>query len=495
MNNCPTFSLADLPKDRQFVLTQRQIVAIEQAELARGAPLMERAGRACADLIRQLYPELKKCFIAAGSGNNGGDAWVCARHLAQAGVELFSYVDSEPRSPMAHEAWQACREFPLKEQSRTEPISGEVELIVDGLLGSGLQGEPRGEACDLIQAMNAASVPIVAIDLPSGISGDGDFSAKVDVCATHTLSYLALKPGLFTPRGFARCGQVWFCALGAADELYREHAPAYHLAISPPCLTRAPDVHKGSFGQVWVVGGQGVQEGDSMAGASLLCARASLRMGCGLARIFTHSDHVNSLPAALPDCIYADALADFPNLSKHVVVVLGSGLGQSSWSRQVFAKTIALSTAMVIDADGLNVLAEDKTWRTQLIDKTTVLTPHPREAARLLAVDSQTIQHDRHAAVMELAKQYQSIVVLKGRGSLISDGQTVHLCPFGNPAMAVAGMGDVLAGMIGSLLAQGVPPLSAAAQAVALHALTGDELFHRFRWGLIASDLCEALRF
>ena len=283
--------------------------------------------------------------------------------------------------------------------------------------------------------------------------------------------------------------------LGLGQSFYGAVPHWYELATAVPRLHRRPDSHKGDCGCVWIIGGQGLSEGASMAGAVLLAARAAARGGCGLVRVFSHSDHAGLLATDFRDAIYHDALAGWPAGRDHpgTVGVLGPGLGRSRWSDAVFASAIQLPGPMVIDADGLNILAAQA--GTQAHASQWIITPHPKEAARLLDVSTEQIQHDRFKAAVALAKRYNCIAVLKGHATIISDGERMALCPYGNPGMSCAGMGDVLSGIIAALLAQGLKPYDACTQGVALHARTADRLATLGKGqSLTASDVAEAIR-
>jgi hydroxyethylthiazole kinase-like uncharacterized protein yjeF len=389
---------------------------LEARALAARPDLMQDAGLAVAKLALALRRGTGPVWVVCGPGNNGGDGRVAARLLAQQGVPVS----------LAAEA------------------PSDTALVIDALLGIGLNRAPGAALDARIAAMQACGAPILAIDLPSGLLADtGQPAGARAVRADHTLTLLTLKPGLFTGEGRAHAGQIWFDDLGvAADE------PASADLLGPTAApVRSPTAHKGSHGQVLVVGGA-----PGMQGAARLAARAAL--ACGAGRVYVDLIGAAGTEVADPDRpeLMRGGLDGLPE----AIGVIGCGAGET-----IAAALPALLAALprvVLDADALNAIAADPALQGLLRARaagTTLITPHPLEAARLLGCDTTSVQADRLAAAAQLASRLACTVVLKGAGSVIaSPGQRPAINPSGGPALATAGSGDVLAGWLGGLWAQ-----------------------------------------
>ncbi|MDH3994384.1 MAG: NAD(P)H-hydrate dehydratase, partial [Gammaproteobacteria bacterium] len=368
-------------------------------------------------------------------------------------------------------------------------------VIVDALLGTGLGGEVRGAYCAAIEAINASGVPVLAVDIPSGLCSDTGKVLGVAVRAELTVTFIGLKRGLFTLDAADHTGAVYFTDLAVPEEVYRQVAcDSYRLELQA-LLERLPPrpatAHKGFYGTVLVVGGD-----HGMAGAAVLAAEAALRCGAGLVRVATRPEHVAALVARTPEAMpigvsSGQELAVL--LDSADVLVVGPGLGQSAWSEQLFQVAAASGKPMVLDADGLNLLAAGR-GIAEAPRGNWALTPHPGEAARLLGSSTSAVQADRFAAVRALEQAYGGVVVLKGNGSLIAGDQQVLLSDYGNPGMASGGMGDVLSGVIGALMAQQLPTLEAAALGVCLHGAAADLAAEDGQRGLLATDLIPRMR-
>ena len=388
---------------------------IEARALTHSPDLMARAGLAVAKLALALRRGDGPVWVACGPGNNGGDGRVAAQRLAEAGVAV--HVD--------HDA----------------PVH--PSLVIDALLGLGLNRAPSAALLATMAAMQACGAPILAVDLPSGLLADtGQPAGERAVSADHTLTLLTLKPGLFTGEGRAHAGRLWFDDLGIAPD----EAPTADLLGPSPAPRRAPTSHKGSHGQVLVVGGA-----PGMQGAARLAARAAL--ACGAGRVYLD---LLGQPAAEPADpgrpeLMRGTLAELPQ----AVGVVGCGAGPGIATA---LPALMRLPRLVVDADALNVIAAEPALQGLLRLRpggSTLLTPHPLEAARLLARDLAGVQADRLAAARELACRFGCTVALKGSGSVIaSPGQRPALCASGGPALATAGSGDVLAGWLGGLWAQ-----------------------------------------
>ncbi|MFV0277857.1 MAG: NAD(P)H-hydrate dehydratase, partial [Parahaliea sp.] len=373
-------------------------------------------------------------------------------------------------------------------------------VLVDALLGTGLGGEVRPAQREAIEAINASGLPVLALDIPSGLCADSGRILGSAVRAAVTVTFISAKRGLYTGRGPDYCGELRLASLevpaaacAAVPPSCRQLVLAPLLAALPP---RAVDGHKGRYGRVLVVGGD-----HGLGGATLLAAEAALRCGAGLVSAATRAEHVPALLARRPE-VMASAVSGGQPLAALVaaadVLALGPGLGRSSWSEQLFRAACdqpggGSGPALVVDADALNLLAQG-VGGVALGRDNWVLTPHPGEAARLLAIDTASVQADRFAAVRALQARYGGVAVLKGNGTLICDGVQLLLSDYGNPGMASGGMGDVLSGVIAALLAQGLPALLATALGVCLHGRAADIAAADGQRGLLASDLLAPMR-
>ncbi|ULQ45742.1 NAD(P)H-hydrate dehydratase [Flagellatimonas centrodinii] len=455
------------------------------------AELMRRAAAAAWRIACDRWPRCRRLVVVCGSGNNGGDGYALAALAAAAGctVQLVQF-GAPPDSPAARAARAAWTPFG---QPQPWPVAFDplADLVVDAVLGIGLQRPVTGAMAAMLAAMNAHAAPILALDVPSGLDADTGRPRGAAVRAAVTVSFIAHKAGLWTGVAADYCGDRLLDTLGVPVDLAKAPGPRawlMPLRIGPEALPpRRPAAHKGEHGHVLVVGGA-----PGMAGAALLASRAALRSGAGWVSLATHPDHSTALVAAQPELMVhavngADELQ--PLLARARVVVLGPGLGQNAWSQALFDTVLASGRPLVLDADGLNLLAR----RPQVLGGA-VLTPHPGEAMRLMdaaAVDE--VEADRFQSAEVLRDRFGAVVVLKGAGSVIA-GRRLWVCPAGNPGMAVGGMGDVLSGIIGALMAQGLAPEAAAATGVLAHALAADAIARRRGGrGLLPSDVVDAL--
>jgi len=490
--------MQSLPTNIYSVTAVREIdrIAIEDKGIP-GYTLMKRAGVAAVRAARSHYPNAERWQVICGAGNNGGDGFVVARLAAQDGivVSVLSLVDP---ATLRGDAATAYGDF-AAEGGVVMPWAGELDseadLLVDAILGSGLERDVGGVFADAVSAINAHPAKVHAMDIATGINGDTGAVMGVAVAASLTTTFVGLKSGLFLGAGPNYCGEITFSDL-EIDDACKDSVPAIYrrlddglLASSLPARLRG--AHKGDFGHVLVVGG-----GPGMSGAARLCGEAALRAGAGRVSIATHPEHAALISAARPELMShgISGAADLEKLlEKADVVAFGPGLGQSDWAEELFTVVAGAGQTAVWDADGLNWLATTPDTRDNR-----VITPHPGEAATLLETDAATIQADRPAALHALAAKYGGIVVLKGAGTLISDNSdardTPSVCTSGNPGMAAAGMGDVLTGIIAALAAQGLSLSVAATVGVELHARAGDLVAaSNGERGMLASDLIDAL--
>ncbi|MDI9818425.1 MULTISPECIES: NAD(P)H-hydrate dehydratase [unclassified Legionella] len=455
--------------------------------------LMERAGSEAFSSLIKLYPAIRNIVIFCGGGNNAGDGYVLARLAHEKGytVVVNQYKAADDLPPAARHAALAAIAAGVDCQDLDEPIDSEAELIVDALLGIGMLGAVRGPLVSAISQMNDSGLPVLALDVPSGLNAD---TGQVMGCCVHaaaTVTFIAHKLGLMTLDGPDYSGNVVCCSL-QLDGCVASISPAAYLLdenLRRMLLPRRlKNSHKGQFGHVLVIGG-----GHGMPGAVYLAAQAALRVGAGLVTIATRPEHAGHVLPALPEAIIygieeVDQLA--PLIAKASVCVLGPGLGDDEWATALFSKAIASQLPIVIDASALRILAknpqQDDNW---------ILTPHPGEAACLLNCSTTDIQKDRYQTAISLQNHYGGNIVLKGVGTLVCTEETkVYLCDAGNPGMASAGMGDVLSGVIAGLLAQGLSLPDATKLGVWLHAKAGDAAAAAGERGLLASDLMPQLR-
>jgi len=459
-----------------------------------GGELMERAGRSAYRLLRGRWPDAQDITVLCGVGNNGGDGFVVARCAQMDGlrVRVLQLGDAQRLRGDAFAMAVAFKEAGGVVEP-FESLPERTHLIVDALLGTGLEREVSGEWADAIGAVNAHPAPVLAIDIPSGLHSDLGRILGTAVRAEVTISFIGLKQGMFTGAGPDLCGQIRFDALHIPAVVYsREILSARRLDSANRCgsLGRRPrSANKGSFGHVLVVGGA-----PGYSGAARLAGEGALRAGAGLVSVATHPDHAAYLNLARPELMcpgvsWPRELEPF--LEKATVVAVGPGLGQSAWGKGLLGRVLESDRPLVVDADALNLLAKSPVTRDNW-----VITPHPGEAARLLGIGTDEVQADRFTSVRRLQERFGGAVVLKGAGSLVfgASGKPPGVCDGGNPGMATAGTGDVLTGIVAALIAQGLSPEDAACSGVCLHAAAGDAAAENGERGLLASDLLASLR-
>jgi hydroxyethylthiazole kinase-like uncharacterized protein yjeF len=473
------------PCPRNAWLWRRQPLALPETAAARAHEqtciallgehvLMQRAGLSVAQLALARWPHARRATVVCGPGNNGGDGLVAACVLQRAGLDVAVHLSAPPR-PGTDAAWalaqaQACGLTPVDRPPR--PGSG-CDLIVDALYGAGLRGSLREDARVWTRAIGslaaADGAPVLAVDLPSGLAADTGLPDAATAGADLTLALLNLRAGHLTGEAARLVGELWFddlgCPYGTDDALLRLLSPA---ELRLPAL-RATE-HKGSRGSVGISGGA-----EGMQGALQLAGLAALRLGAG--RVYLHP-LADGAPLELrdPALLQAQALRSHAGFD---VRVFGPGAGTGAAARAALVDALAAPVPVVIDADGLNLLAEaDGALLARLgerAESSTVLTPHPLEMARLLNLTVTDVQADRVQAVRDLCAETGQIVLLKGAGSVVgAPGGRIWVCPVGHPRLATAGSGDVLAGAIGSLIARGLAPLEAALAGCFLHAWAGE---------------------
>lgn len=456
--------------------------------------LMERAGQAVFAVGMAHYPSTEHWLVCCGSGNNGGDGYIVANLAKSVGIQVTVWqIGGESKikgdARIAYEHW-ICAGGQI--QTPGDFIPDDVDVIIDGLLGTGLKGEVRDETGRIIDLINNSRIPAVAIDIPSGLCSDTGTVLGKTVKAEHTVTFIGAKQGLVT--GLARdyVGQLHFAGLGVEDTFDELHIPSAWV-LNKTLLKnllgrRAPSSHKGSHGKGLIIGG-----GSGMAGALVLSSTAALKTGSGMVSTISHPKNVLPIIVSKPE-VMASGWDEKDIVERKLdwcsVVAIGPGLGRNNQAQILYDQVKASGLPKVVDADGLYFLALQPDY-----DSERVITPHPGEAARLLGCSIAEIENDRYQAVQELQNRFGGIVVLKGAGTLISDGEQCFVCCAGNPGMATAGMGDVLTGVITSFIAQGHNLLDATKLGVLAHSLAADEDAKvSGERGLVASDLFQHFR-
>lgn len=459
-----------------------------------GYTLMVRAGEAAIRAARSRFPNARRMQVVCGAGNNAGDGYVVARLAAAQGIAVSAIALTDP-GKLTGDAATAYGDF-AAEGGVVLPWEGrldsDADLLVDAILGSGLERDVNGVFADAVVALNQHPAPVQALDIPTGLHGDTGKIMGTAVTADQTVTFVGLKSGLVLGDGPSLCGELVFTGLEIPDDcikpgdsVLRRISRQQLIAGLPP---RARGAHKGDFGHVLVVGG-----GEGMPGAVRLCGEAALRSGAGRVSIATHPAHAAQIASGRPE-LMSHAIAEARELDALLqtvdVVAFGPGLGQGEWAEWVYASVAKSELPCVWDADALNILAREggKSERR-------VITPHPGEAASLLAMSTADVQADRRAAVIALQQRYGGTAVLKGAGSLVASGAgSPWVSTAGNPGMAAPGMGDALTGVTAALIGQGLELAEAARLGVFAHALAGDRAAAAGERGLIASDLIAELR-
>ncbi|AKK67441.1 bifunctional ADP-dependent NAD(P)H-hydrate dehydratase/NAD(P)H-hydrate epimerase [Xanthomonas translucens pv. undulosa] len=456
-----------------------------------GYPLMQRAGQAAWQTLLQHWPQAQRILVACGSGNNGGDGYVLARLAHCAGRRVRVLQLSGPQSALAQ---RACTDY-IGVGGRIEVFDAALagaDVVVDALLGIGLNRAPDAELAALLGALAGLGAPVLALDVPSGVDAEHGSVPGAVLPATLTVQFIVAHAGLHTGAALNKVGATALATLevpAAAFDGCVVQAQAWtSAALAARLAPRRRDSHKGDSGHVLCIGGN-----LGSGGAVMLTAEAALRSGAGLVSVATRAAHVAPLLARCPEAMthaVEDGAALAPLLRKASVLALGPGLGQDGWAQELWRLALAAELPVVIDADALNLLAQ-----APRVLPNAVLTPHPGEAGRLLGIAAAEVQRDRFAAAATLAKRYQAVVVLKGAGSIVAaPGQVPRVIAAGNPGMAVGGMGDLLTGVIAALRAQGLAAFEAASVGALLHAAAGDRAAAEGQRGLLPSDLLPALR-
>ena len=471
--------------------------------------LMSRAGKAAFNELNTHWSEAKHVLLLCGKGNNGGDGFIVARLAHLAGIKVTVLITCQPNQITgdAKTAYEMMLAEGVKqiftEQLLEHITSFQGDVIVDALFGIGFYGVLADSALQWVNAINKNIAPVLSVDTPSGLCATSGFASDDNaVIADVTVTFIVYKQGLLTGRAADFVGNLILADL-ALGEAFKQQVISHHYYqcptsnkhITSPLIKRRPTSHKGSVGQVLAIGGF-----VGMPGAIRLASEATLRVGAALVSVACHQDNQALVFQGRPELMLAPnnakQLSVSPVMDKAKVILLGPGLGQDAWSQQhfdlqmSFIKQSSYQKPMVIDADGLTLLAKNQQRYSRWI-----LTPHPKEAAALLNCDVATIEADRFAAVLAIAKQYGGICVLKGAGSLVSDGERVVINSSGNAGMASGGMGDVLSGIVAGLILQADDYFLAVCFAVYIHGASGDIIANQFgQRGMLASDLFAPLR-
>ncbi len=494
----------------KFVMTGRECRDVDRQAMRSlnlsEMQLMKRAARAALDKLAEQWPLSRHLAVYCGPGNNGGDGYLVAAGAKKLGYQVRLFALGSPGSETA----QSAQKHALAEGLEITPISDDIErcyetradLVVDALFGHGLERDIKSPLRELFERVNQSSIPVFALDMPSGINSDTGAVMGVALKAEHTICFVAPKIGLMTGEGVDYAGELSYDNLGIPDAVSQQIHASYEWlnvdSLRRMLPTPEASSHKGNFGHVVVAGGQA-----GMPGAVILAALAAARSGSGRVTVASSEEHIHLIPQASPVlmtlAIGSDGLFIFPESS--TVLALGPGLGVadgiesgSNWSREVFEgaldQAIQRGLPVLVDADGLNLLASrHRTYENW------VLSPHPKEAAGLLGCSVEEVQSNRPRASQAISEQFGGVCVLKGRGSLVVERSSRKaICTHGNWGMATAGSGDVLSGIIAAFLGQGLAPYEAACVAVYVHANAGDLAAAQMsKRSMIASDIIDYL--
>ncbi len=461
-----------------------------------GLQLMKRAASASLDYLLEYFPSPEHITVVAGTGNNGGDGFLLAAQAAAKAIPVTVFIAGD-RNKIKNDALEALQYLSERDVVITEQWQRpERGIIVDGLLGTGIKGTLSDSYQAIINDINHSELPVLALDIPSGLCSDTGVEQGEAIKADVTITFIGMKRGLVTGMGRTCAGVVTLAELDIEAAIFEQVPCSVSQLDLHDCLewlpTRLPHQHKGCFGYAMLVGGD-----YGFGGACIMAAEMALRSGVGLAGAATRPEHVAALLSRSPE-VMAIGVTSGQELEVHLdtpdAIGVGTGLGKSSWGEQLLQKVVATDKPLVLDADALNILSEGRVVNP-INRGNWVLTPHPGEAARLLGITVNEVEADRFAAVSALQKRYGGVVILKGSGSLITDGEQIAVCPYGNVGMSSGGMGDILTGLITGLLAQGLSLYQAGCLALCLHSMAADNVAElEGATGMLATDLIDPVR-
>ncbi|EGU42671.1 hypothetical protein VII00023_05177 [Vibrio ichthyoenteri ATCC 700023] len=453
---------------------------------------MLAAGNEVFKLLMNHYGKQARLLILCGGGNNGGDGYVVAKLALEQGMSVTVKAVKQP-GLLQGDAFTAYQDFVAVggeiQSGEALEIKG-FDVVVDALLGIGVRGAVRAEVAKVIEAVNQSLLPVVAVDLPSGLCSDTGRVLGVCIQAKHTVTFIGIKQGLVTGQARRYVGVLHYASLGIKPEFDQVQSAQAHLdspSIIKQIASRDPCAHKGLQGKALLVGGD-----YGLGGAILIATRACLKSGAGLTACLTEQRNISVGLVTSPEAMFANwklhALEQ--RLTWCDAIALGPGLGQGEHALQLFSRTSRSNKVKVLDADALKLLARESN-----IDNSRIITPHPGEAAELLACTIAEIESDRYRASRALQTQYGGVVVLKGAGTIVTDSDCHYVCRAGNAGMATGGMGDALSGILVALLARGIEITMAARLGVMLHSHAADlNVSAHGMCGLTASDVVDTLR-
>ncbi len=462
---------------------------IAQTPIA-GYELMQRAGHTCFSHLIKHWPQALSIVVHTGTGNNGGDGYIIAELLHRAGrqVKVCQFGDT---NNIKGDALQACNAYLAAggERIGTDQTI-EADLLVDAVFGSGLNRDLSEQALAWIEQINRLRLPILSVDIPSGLDADRGCARPIAVNADITVSFITRKRGMYTAEGKDHCGQIIFEDLQSQNDIVAQIEPDCKLLNHDEAIKWLPprrrNTHKKDFGHVLIIGGN-----HGMAGAVCLAGKAALYSGAGLVSVLSHAQNSTVVTAVCPSLMVHDVACSqtTQKLINHCdIIVIGPGLGTDAWALALMAKVLDSDKPLIVDADALHLLAKDP-----LTSERWILTPHPGEAAHLLHTTTREIQNDRFAAVQNIHARYGGVCVLKGAGTVVANGEQTVVCEGGNSGMSSAGMGDVLSGVIASLQGQGLTRMKAALLGTCAHARAGDLAAAKLARGLSAEVVIEHL--
>ncbi|HEY9030771.1 MAG TPA: NAD(P)H-hydrate dehydratase [Kangiella sp.] len=495
------------------VFTADSIKVIEQAAAkAQGFALfelMQRAGRAAYDCLEREWPLAHRIVVVTGSGNNAGDGLVLARLATEAGMQV-TLVPIKPLNELSGDAamaWKQLESFNLTQRQPDSMIFEQADVIVDALLGTGFKGQLRDNYAEVIEQINQSGMPVLALDLPSGVYADSGSCAEPHIIADHTVSFIFYKVCQVINEGLAAQGELHLVTLSVSQSHFYQQQPVAwkqsYSDVMDEIPQRSATAYKHACGHLLCVGSD-----FTMGGAIMLATETALRSGAGLVTTFLHPDNRSAALGFCPEAMWHGVA--FEELSFNSLIdaspkqfdalVLGPGLGRSEWGRQVFEQSFAFAIQQkmpcLIDGDGLYWLQLSLEQDPELkLPQPLIVTPHVGEAARLLSWDTAKVSEDRINAAQVIAARYNCICLLKGAGTILADGQQVVIAGGAHPAMATAGLGDVLSGLIGSLLVQGMSPWDATRVATSIHFTAGVETAGDRVRGMLASELIESIHY